>query len=76
MHTWADMVEGVSGSLGVNYKQDAGASDFQAWARTLSSWFCLIESGEPVPEALRQEYSERLANLLSDDEEGGNHVQA
>ena len=55
MHHWANMVEQVSGALGINYKQD-GREDFQLWAKSLSSILEHAEQGSAVPTEALDEY--------------------
>lgn len=57
MHRWADLVEGLSGALGVNYKQD-GDSDLQRAMQFLSQWMDLVESDAEVPESLVTAYND------------------
>jgi len=49
MHLWAELVETLSGMLGINYKQD-GDSLVQDYARQLSLVMQAIEHGEVVGE--------------------------
>ncbi|WP_092611904.1 RelA/SpoT domain-containing protein [Raineyella antarctica] len=65
MHEWADMVERVSGMLGINYKQE-GHAEFQLWAKVLSRILELQAAGRPVPEALRENYAAVTQRLFRD----------
>lgn len=64
MHLWADMVERVSGLMGINYKQD-GHEDFQLWALSFSRILDLIERGIPVPSALEDEQEQALRTVMT-----------
>lgn len=48
MHAWADMVEQVSSSLGVNHKKD-GYTPFHRWALLWSRRVEAVELGQPSP---------------------------
>jgi putative GTP pyrophosphokinase len=63
MHEWADMVERMSGALGVNYKQD-GDHPFQRWARLLAEVMRLNELGQPISDDLFVAYDLALKSVF------------
>ncbi len=69
MHQWANMIEQVSGALGINYKQD-GREDFQLWAASLSRILEASEKGEPLPRDVMEDYTRTWAVLKTDMERG------
>lgn len=75
MHEWANMVERMSGILGVNYKRD-GDGDFHDWARTASQILALKETDHPVPEELYEQYHLEEQRLFAGLEMRGQHGQA
>lgn len=58
MHRWAQLVEGLSTSTGVNYKQD-GTSPVQDYARLVSKMYIALDTGE----ALGDDDARRLKHL-------------
>ena len=64
MHSWAEFIEGLSGALGENYKQD-GSSVVQDLGKSLSVRYRCEEEGIPEPENLRATISQQLADVNS-----------
>lgn len=62
MHSWAEFIEGLSGALGENYKQD-GSSVVQDLGKSLSVRYRCEEEGIPEPESLRATISQQLADV-------------
>lgn len=69
MHRWADMVEQVSGVLGINYKRD-GHANFQLWATSLSQILEMTERSVPVPVHLAEQ-QDRAWQAIVEELEGG-----
>lgn|GEM_PF-818915 len=56
MHAWAQMVEGFSGQLGENFKQDSGDHVIQRFARVLSELYAHEDEGTTPPAHLSAEF--------------------
>lgn len=73
MHRWADMVERVSATLGVNYKQDKLNGPFQIWAGLLAEWMRRVELGQDIDEGLVARERMLFAQLVRlERSDGGN----
>lgn len=59
MQQWAEMVESLSGMMGVNYKHD-GNTAFHEWARLESEILALTEAGVRPPQELEGHYNQAL----------------
>ncbi|WP_225210910.1 hypothetical protein, partial [Brevibacterium gallinarum] len=56
MHVWAQMVEGFSGQVGENFKQDSGDHVIQRFARALSELYAHEDGGTTPPAHLNAEF--------------------
>ncbi|WCE41081.1 RelA/SpoT domain-containing protein [Brevibacterium sp. BDJS002] len=62
MHSWAEFIEGLSGALGENYKQD-GSSVVQDLGKSLSVRYRCEEESLPEPEGLDATINQQLADV-------------